>query len=96
MNTLHRYGALLAGPVIFGGVLMLLNGLFSFSQAVAIGLIFWMGIWWILRPVSITVTSLLPLAINAVFDLVPMVKVTGQYFSDIIVLILASDLISHS
>ena len=50
--------------------------------------------WWITRPVDIAVTALLPIGINAIFDLVPANQIINQYFSEIVVLLVGSDLIS--
>ena len=89
-KTLH----ILIGPAVFLLSLLLLQSVFSFKAAVAIGLTIWMGLWWILRPVDIAVTSLLPIAINAIFNLVPASHIISQYFSEIVVLLIGSDLVS--
>lgn len=89
-KTLH----IIVGPVTFGLCILLLQSVFSFKAAVAAGLTIWMGLWWILRPVDIAVTSLLPICVNAVFNLVPAAHVISQYFSEIVVLLLGSDLVS--
>lgn len=83
-----------AGPLAFAVVILLLQDVFSFKAAVAIGLTVWMGLWWILRPVDIAVTSFLPVAINALFDLIPSGQIISQYFSEIVVLLVGSDLVS--
>ena len=85
---------ILLGPVAFILVAWALNGLFSFKAAVAVALTVWMGLWWILRPVDIAVTSFLPIAVNALFDLVPANQIISQYFSEIVVLLVGSDLVS--
>lgn len=89
-KTLH----ILIGPAAFLVLTLLLNGIFSFKAAVGIGLTIWMGLWWILRPVDIAVTSFLPIVINSIFDLVPAGHVISQYFSEIVVLLVGSDIIS--
>lgn len=89
-KTMH----IIAGPVAFGLCILLLQSVFTFKAAVAAGLTVWMGLWWILRPVDIAVTSLLPICVNAVFNLVPAPHVISQYFSEIVVLLLGSDLVS--
>ena len=55
----------LSGPILFFVVLGVLSQLISFKQAAAIATICWMGLWWVLRPVNIAVTALLPIPINA-------------------------------
>ena len=85
---------IILGPAVFILFSWLLNGIFTFKAAVAISLTVWMGLWWILRPVDIAVTSFLPIAINALFDLVPPGHIISQYFSEIVILLVGSDLIS--
>ena len=60
----------LAGPILFFVVLGVLIQLISFKQAAAIATICWMGLWWVLRPVNIAVTALLPIPINAFYCIV--------------------------
>lgn len=84
----------LAGPLTFALVSWVLAYFCPLKQAVAIGTIIWMGMWWICRPVNIAVTSLLPIPINAAFNLVPMEGIISRYFSEIVVLLIGSDLIS--
>lgn len=52
-----------------------------------------MALWWIIRPVSIYVTAFVPIVVNAFFNLIPNSHVISQYFSEIAVLLLGSDLI---
>ena len=84
----------LSGPIMFFVVLGILSQLISFKQAAAIATICWMGLWWVLRPVNIAVTALLPIPINAFFGMVPMDGIISKYFSEIVVLLVGSDLIS--
>ena len=85
---------LLAGPLSCAVITFLLQYYFGFKSALALGTIIWMGMWWITRPVDIAVTALLPIGINAIFDLVPANQIINQYFSEIVVLLVGSDLIS--
>lgn len=82
------------GPLAFAFFTWILEGSFGFKGAAAIGTTIWMGLWWIMRPVDIAVTSLLPIGINAVFNLIPASTVISQYFSEIVVLLIGSDIIS--
>lgn len=88
-----RTAQLLAGPLLFAAVLLLLRDPFGFRGAAAMATAVWMAAWWICRPVSIAVTSLLPIVLNALFNLIPNSVVISKYFSDIVVLLLGSDLI---
>ena len=82
------------GPVIFAAVWLLLSGTFSRVAAQAIGVMTWMIFWWITRPVNITVTAILPVALNALLNLVPMETITSQYASDSVILISVPGLIT--
>ncbi|MEG0830867.1 MAG: SLC13 family permease [Acidaminococcaceae bacterium] len=82
-----------AGPITFLTIWYFLSGAFGSNQAAAIATACWMGLWWVLRPVHISVTAFLPIAINAVIGLVPMTQIISQYFSEIVILLLGSDLI---
>lgn len=84
----------LSGPLLFAVVFGILDIFIPPSQAAAIAAIFWMGLWWVLRPVNIAVTALLPIPLNAFFDMVPMDGIISKYFSEIVVLLVGSDLIS--
>ena len=59
----HRSLNVLSGPLLFLAVLLVLAPVIEFKQAAAIATIFWMGLWWVLRPVNIAVTSLLPISV---------------------------------
>lgn len=85
--------AVVLGPLSFGLTIVLLEWFFGFKQAAALGTAVWMGLWWILRPVNISVTAFVPIGINALFDLVPMQHIISQYFSEIIVLLFGADLV---
>ena len=91
---MNKKYSLLAGPLICAALTFILQYYFGFKSALALGTIIWMGMWWITRPVDIAVTALLPIGINAVFNLVPANQVITQYFSEIVVLLVGSDLIS--
>ena len=90
----HRSLNVFSGPLLFLLVLLILAPVIEFKQAAAIATIFWMGLWWVLRPVNIAVTSLLPIPLNAIFGMVPMEGIISKYFSEIVVLLVGSDLIS--
>ena len=94
MKPIQNSAALLIGPIIFLMALLLPQGWFSVPAKAAIGTILWMASWWITRPVHIAVTALLPIVVNALFDLVPMAQVISQYASEIVVLLLGADLVS--
>lgn len=84
---------IIAGPLLFVCTIFALQKVLGFPEAVAFATVVWMGIWWILRPVGIAVTALLPIVINSLFSLVPMEQVISQYFSEIIVLLFGASLV---
>lgn len=83
----------LMGPALFILFILLFQDFFGFKGAAAWGTTVWMGAWWITRPVNISVTALLPIAVNAMLNLIPMSHVISQYFSEIIVLLFGADLV---
>ncbi len=85
--------AIIAGPLLFAVTVILFQSTFKFVGAAALGTSVWMGLWWIMRPVHIAVTALVPIVVNAIFSIVPMGSVISQYFSEIIVLLFGADII---
>ena len=67
-RRLHSVAVLL-GPLSFGLTILLLEWFFGFKAAAALGTTVWMALWWILRPVNISVTAFVPIGVNALFDL---------------------------
>lgn len=83
------------GPPLFVLVLLLLpGGLFDFAARAAIATVSWMGFWWITLPVNPAVTAMIPIVVNALFDVVPMADVIGNYFSEVTALLLGADLLA--
>ena len=89
----HKLAKTLLGPLGFLAAGLLLAPVLGIKGGFAVGTAVWMAIWWIFRPVHIAVTSLLPIAVNAAFSLVPNAHVIARYFTDIVVLLLGADLI---
>ncbi|HBN73207.1 MAG TPA: Di-and tricarboxylate transporter [Sutterella sp.] len=86
---------LICGPVLFALCLGLIpQSVLPLATRTAVGTMLWMGWWWVSMPVNPAVTALLPIAVNAFFNLVPMSSVTSLYFSDIVVLLLGASMIS--
>lgn len=84
----------LAGPALFALTYFTCINFCDAKQAGALATCMWMGIWWVLRPVDIAVTALLPILINSFLGMVPMNGIISRYFSEIVILLLGSDLIS--
>lgn len=92
MQNKHGKISLLLGPVLFA--LMLPLGGLDFRIRVSIGLILWMSVWWVMIPVHPAITAFLPVAVNALFNLVDMSKVISCYSAELIFLLAGSDLIT--
>ena len=93
MNT-KRLLYIVIGPVLFALSVLLFSEALGTAGAQAVGVLIWMIFWWVTRPVHMTVTALVPIAANALFNIIDMGTVTSQYFSDSIVLILGSCLLT--
>lgn len=85
---------MISGPLAFVLLSICLQYIFPMNASIALATTAWMGLWWVFRPVSITITVFLPIAINAVFNIAPMPHIINPYFSEIVILLLGSDLIS--
>ena len=88
-NLLH----ILAGIILFIILLCLPDSLFVWEARVALATVSLMIYWWITRPVHIAVTALLPIAINAIFNMAPMDGVLADYFSAVVVLLIGAGVI---
>lgn len=89
----YRLLSMLSGPTAFGLVFFLAKDTFAYKGSLAIATTIWMALWWVLRPVNVSVTALIPIPINALFNLIPMNQIISQYFSEIIILLLGADII---
>lgn len=89
---------LLVGPLLFVLCIFALpEAVFSerISRA-AIGSVAWMAYWWITAPVDFAVTALLPIALNAVFQMANMSAVIANYASETILLLLGASILTVS
>jgi len=89
---------LLAGPLLFVlCYLFLPESFFTSAQARgAIGTVAWMALWWVTGPVDYAVTAFLPIAVNALFNFVPMSEVIANYASETILLLLGASILNVS
>ena len=85
---------ILLGPVIFALFSFILKPYLGIQESYAISLLIWMIFWWITHPVHMTITALLPIIINAIFNIVPMQSIISQYSSSSIILIFGASLLS--
>ncbi len=96
MNKTKKRIHLAIGPLLFLLTALGLGktGIMDYTAAKGLGTCLWMIYWWVVRPVDITVTALLPVVINAIFGMVPMEGVISQYASGSIILIFGSCLLT--
>ncbi len=85
------------GPLVYVLILAALPPeTFTFEMRCAIGTLCWMVCWWLLPPVDYPVIGLLPIALNALFPMIPMADIISQYASDSIILVLSGMIITAS
>ncbi len=94
MSIRKRYLHILLGPIILFITTLLLSDILTVPGAQAAGILFWMIYWWMTRPVHIAITGMLPVIMNAILNIVPMIDLTSQYTSDSIILIFGSGLLT--
>lgn len=93
-----RLVCLLIGPILFAlCILALPQSIFpDFASRSAVGCVAWMAFWWVTGPVDYAVTGLLPIAINALFQITDMSDVLSNYSSETIMLLLGASIITVS
>ena len=95
MKNNKRMRNLLIGPIIFLLLAFFIpDSVFSYSSRVCLGMVAWMGHWWITLPVGIGVTALIPLAVNALFNFVPMGAIVPQYMNATVLLVFGASVLS--
>lgn len=89
---------IIIGPALFIlSCLLLPNSYFeTLAAKAAIGTIMWMAYWWVTRPLDLSVTSFLPIVINSIIVMDNMSNVISNYFSETIVLLFGSSILSVS
>ena len=94
MSSVKRLIYLILGPVLMIATSVLLADVLTAPGAQAVGTSLWMIFWWIVRPVNITVTAIIPIVANAFFGMVPMTNILSQYAAESIILIIGSGLLT--
>ena len=89
---------LIIGPVLFALCCWFLpSAVFdSLAAKAAIGSVAWLAYWWVTQPVDLAVTAFLPIVINAFIPMTEMSNVTANYFSETIILLFGSSILSVS
>ena len=98
MKNIKRTIVTLIGPVLFILCYFLIpHSVFGSASAnAAVGSVAWMAFWWITGCVDYAVTAFLPIAINALFNIVPMADVITNYSNETILLLLGASIITAS
>ena len=96
-RTLIQVIKVLTGPTLFVLAHMLLpDNSFSIEQKRAIGTLFWMVAWWLWSPCDYPIIGFVPVALNALFPMIPMSTVIAQFASTSIILVLCGMIITGS
>ena len=90
-----RRAALFLGPLIFAVCCLLPFGLERAAQA-TLGITLWIAIWWIVEPVPMAVTSLLPLVLFPFSGIMPLKATAAEYSNEIVYLFLAGFILGKS
>ena len=83
-----------AGPAVFVALVLLPLGGLPYEIRCSLGLLFWMALWWITRPVHLAVTGFLPLATVAIFDFAPMDRILPAYAAELVILLLSANVLT--
>ena len=85
---------LIAAPSTFLGLAFLPIAHPPYAVRCGLGLLVWMGWWWLTRPVHLAVTGLLPLAIVALFGFVRIGDVLPSYADELIILLIGANILT--
>src|SRR5712692_3694203 len=85
---------LAAGPLLFLALAWLPAASPPYAVRCGLGLLLWMGSWWLARPVHLAVTGLLPLALAALFGFVRMGEILPSYADELIVLLVGANILT--
>ena len=85
---------LAAGPLTFCALAWLPLSRPPYAVRCGLGLLLWMGAWWLARPVHLAVTGLLPLAVAALFGFVRMGDILPSYADELIILLVGAHILT--
>jgi solute carrier family 13 (sodium-dependent dicarboxylate transporter), member 2/3/5 len=88
-HALHLF----AGPFLFCALAAPIASS-PYAVRCGLGLLLWMALWWLARPVHLAVTGLLPLALAAVFGFVRMADILPSYADELIILLLGANILT--
>lgn len=90
----HRLPALLAGPVIYFLLLWVAPGELSREAQHVLATAGWMAAWWMLEPVPLAATSLLPVALFPLTGVASTRDAVGPFANELVFLFLAGFLLA--
>jgi sodium-dependent dicarboxylate transporter 2/3/5 len=86
--------SLFAGPLMFCAAAFLPAASPPFGVRCGLGLLLWMGTWWLTRPVHLAVTGLLPLVVVSLVGFVPIADVLPAYADELIILLVGANILT--
>tara|TARA_B100000029_G_scaffold508060_1_gene594049 strand:- start:4692 stop:6176 length:1485 start_codon:yes stop_codon:yes gene_type:complete len=89
-----RVATVIAGPTIFFVLAVIPFLGLPYEVRCSIGLLLWMALWWITRPVHLAVTGFLPLATAALFNFVPVERILPAYAAELVILLLSANVLT--
>jgi sodium-dependent dicarboxylate transporter 2/3/5 len=86
--------SIVSGPAIFLGLAFLPISELPYEIRCSIGLLVWMALWWITRPVHLAVTGFLPLATVALFNFASVERILPAYAAELVILLLSANVLT--
>ncbi|PYR31701.1 MAG: hypothetical protein DMF92_04520 [Acidobacteria bacterium] len=86
--------SLFAGPLMFCAAAFLPAAGPPYAVRCGLGLLLWMGTWWLTCPVHLAVTGLLPLAVVSLVGFVPIADVLPSYADELIILLVGANILT--
>jgi solute carrier family 13 (sodium-dependent dicarboxylate transporter), member 2/3/5 len=65
-----------------------------FAIRCGLGLLIWMAWWWLMRPVHLAVTGLLPLVVISLAGVLPMSQVLSAYSDELVILLVGANILT--
>lgn len=93
-NDRTRLAGLVAGPAALIVVLLLGPASLSMSARLVLGVAAWMALWWLVEPVPLAATALIPLAAFPILGIATTREAAAPYASEIVFLFLAGFLLA--
>ncbi|MDC3267256.1 SLC13 family permease [Gammaproteobacteria bacterium] len=85
---------IIAGPSVFLVLALVPILELPYEIRCSIGLLVWMALWWITRPVHLAVTGFLPLATVALFNFASIDRILPAYAAELVILLLSANVLT--